>query len=215
MDNSFFSRFAPKDSKFFPVLKQLADVMSDASDLLAGSLQCSDLEERKVFYQKIKDKERLGDDISHHIFDELSDSFVTPFDREDIHTLADYLDDVIDRINSCAKRIATYNPKGISNDSIELGKIVSKDAECIGKAMDEIAAMRKNAVQLKARCKELHDLENKADDIYDMAIIRLFQEEKDGIEIVKNKDILNELEKATDAAERVGKILKTMIVKYA
>jgi len=81
--------------------------------------------------------------------------------------------------------------------------------------MDEIVAMRKNAMQLKARCKELHDLENKADDIYDMAIIRLFQEEKDGIEIVKNKDILNELEKATDAAERVGKILKTMIVKYA
>jgi uncharacterized protein Yka (UPF0111/DUF47 family) len=81
--------------------------------------------------------------------------------------------------------------------------------------MKELNALRKNAVSLKARSKELHDLENKGDDIYESAIMKLFAEEKDGIEIVKVKEILSELEQATDAAENVGKVLKTIIVKYA
>jgi predicted phosphate transport protein (TIGR00153 family) len=215
MNNSFFSRFAPKEPKFFPLLKHLSDVLLTASDLLSESLRCIDLDERKSYYQKIKEQERSGDQVSHKIFEELSTSFITPFDREDIHQLADFLDDVIDRINSCAKRIAIYNPKKNNPNCEALAQIVQKDAACISKAMDELEALRKNATQLKIHCKELHDLENQADDVYELAIIHLFEEEKDGIEIVKTKDILSELEKATDAAERVGKILKTIIVKYA
>ena len=214
MNNSFFSRFTPKEPKFFPLLKQLSDVLLTASDLLIESLQCIDQEERVSFYRKIKEQERYGDQISHKIFEELSTSFITPFDREDIHLLADFLDDVIDRINSCAKRIAIYKPKKNTQGSKELGQIVRQDAECIAKAMDELESLRKNAIRLKAHCKELHDLENQADDVYEMAITQLFEEEKDGIEIIKAKDILSELEKATDAAERVGKSLKTIIVKY-
>jgi uncharacterized protein Yka (UPF0111/DUF47 family) len=81
--------------------------------------------------------------------------------------------------------------------------------------MGELASLRKNASKLKLHCKELHDLENKGDDIYEDAIIKLFEEEKNGIELIKMKEILNELEKATDAAEHVGKALRTIIVKYA
>ncbi|MFW9607067.1 MAG: DUF47 domain-containing protein, partial [Prevotella sp.] len=69
--------------------------------------------------------------------------------------------------------------------------------------------------KLKLHCKTLHDLENEADDVYETAIINLFEDEKDGIELIKMKEILNELEKTTDAAEHVGKILRTIIVKYA
>lgn len=186
-----------------------------ASDLLLESLQCSSLNGRCTFFQKIKEQERLGDQLSHKIFEELSSSFITPFDREDVHNLADCLDDVIDRVNSCAKRIAIYNPKENNPKSYELGLVVKDDAACIGKAMNELENLRRNAVVLKMRCKELHDLENKADDIYEAAIMKLFAEEKDGIELVKMKEILSELEQATDAAERVGKVLKTIIVKYA
>jgi len=215
MNNSFFSRFAPKEPKFFPLLKQLSDVLLTASDILKDSLVANTQDERKDFYQKIKDQERLGDQISHQIFEQLGVSFITPFDREDIHQLADYLDDVIDNINSCAKRIAIYNPKQNAPDSEVLGQIVRKDALCLGKAMDELSTLRKNADSLKAHCVELHDLENLADDVYEKAIIQLFQNEVDGIEVIKTKEILNELEKATDSAERVGKILRTIIVKYA
>ena len=125
------------------------------------------------------------------------------------------MDDVIDRVNSCAKRIAIYNPKANNPMAIELGFVVKDDAKCIDIAMKELESLRKNASSIKARSKELHDLENKADDLYEVAIIKLFEEETDGIELIKEKEILAELEKATDAAERVGKVLKTIIVKYA
>ena len=215
MNNSLFSRFTPKEPKFFHLLTQVSEVLLTASDLLLESLQCTNQEGRRGYFQKIKEQERQGDQLSHKIFEELSTSFITPFDREDVHYLADCLDDVIDRVNSCAKRIAIYNPRVNNPKAYELGQVVKEDAVCIGNAMNDLETLRKNAVVLKARSKDLHDLENKADDIYETAIMVLFAEEKDGIELVKMKEILGELEQATDAAERVGKALKTIIVKYA
>jgi uncharacterized protein len=215
MNNSFFNRFTPKEPKFFESLQQISDVMLKAADLLIESLQTTTNDVRMSYYRRIKDEEREGDKLSHKIFEELSTSFITPFDREDIHLLADSLDDVIDRINSCAKRIAIYNPKENTPEALELAKIVRQDAVCISSATADLGMVRKNATHLKARSKELHDLENQADDIYEEAIIRLFGSEKDGIELIKTKEILNELEKATDAAEDVGKALRTVIVKYA
>ena len=215
MNNSLFSRFTPKEPKFFSYLQQTSEVLVKASDLLIEMLQCEGKEKRMDFYHLIKDEERKGDKLSHEIFEELSTSFITPFDREDIHLLADSLDDVLDRINSCAKRIAIYKPKKNVASTLKLGKIVKQDADSIREAMKELESLRKNASQLKDIYKKLHDLENEGDDVYELAIIDLFENEKDGIELIKTKEILGELEKATDAAEKVGKSLKTIIVKYA
>ncbi len=215
MKNSVFNRFTPKEPKFFPLLKEMSEVLLIASDLLVECLQCTSQEERIEYYKKIKDQERAGDKLSHKVFDELSSTFITPFDREDIHHLASRLDDVTDGINSCAKRIAIYNPKKISASGIELGQVIKEGAVCIGKVMDELHSLKKNSTKIKEYCKELHDLENQADDIYELFITKLFEEEKDGIELIKVKEIMYELEKTTDAAEHVGKIIKTIIVKYA
>jgi predicted phosphate transport protein (TIGR00153 family) len=215
MNNSFFSKFGPKEPKFFDFLKQVSETLLETSGLLMEALESTTSEDRKEYFHRIKEKERLGDTLSHKIFEKLSTSFITPFDREDIHLLADNLDDVIDRINSCAKRIAIYNPKKNNPYEKALGEIVRKDAECIDAAMAELTSVRNNASKLKGHCITLHDLENEGDDVYETAIIHLFEEEKDGIELIKMKEILNELEKATDAAEQVGKALKTIIVKYA
>ena len=114
MKNSFFSRFTPKEPKFFPLLKQLSEVLSASSVALVESLQHDQPTERSEYYKKIKDLEREGDRLTHLIFDELGTTFITPFDREDIHDLASCMDDVIDGINSCAKRISIYNPRPIS-----------------------------------------------------------------------------------------------------
>jgi len=99
--------------------------------------------------------------------------------------------------------------------AIQLAKLIKEDAVCIDKAVDELDVLKKDAKTIKALCAELHDIENKADDVYDHFIIDLFEREKDGIEVVKLKEIMQELEKATNAAEQVGKIIKTIIVKYA
>ena len=115
MKNSFFSRFTPKEPKFFPLLKQLSEILSASSSILVESLRHDSPTERANYYKLIKDKEREGDKLTHLIFDELGTTFITPFDREDIHDLASSIDDVIDGINSSAKRITIYNPRPISD----------------------------------------------------------------------------------------------------
>ncbi len=215
MDNSFFSRFTPKEPKFFPLLKQMSEVLTSSAQLLVESMGYDTAEERQSYYRRIKELERDGDKLTHRIFDELGTTFITPFDREDIHALASHMDDVIDGINSCAKRIAIYNPRPIGESGRELGGFIVEEAVCIGKAMDELEGFRKNPSSLREHCSRLHDIENQADDVYELFIRKLFEEEKDSIELIKIKEIMQELEKTTDSAEEVGKVLKTLIVKYA
>ena len=215
MKNSFFSRFAPKEGKFFPLLKKMADVLLIASDFLTECMKSDDHQKKMEYYKKVKEQERLGDKYSLKIFDELNATFITPFDREDIHNLASRMEDVIDGVNSCAKRIALYNPKRISENALQLNELLKESVVVIGKIIDEIGALKKSPQKIKTYCRDLHNLENKADDAYEHAIIDLFESESDGIELIKMKEIIHELEKTIDAAEGVGKIIKTIVVKYA
>ncbi len=215
MNNSFLNKLIPREPKFFPLLRNMADVMLATSDLMIESLENYSHESAIEYYKKIKDEEREGDRLSNMIFNELNTTFITPFDREDIHALANRLDDVIDHVNSCAKRIVLYNPRNMPRQSIDLANLIRESAICIGKAVDELDVLKKSPTNAKKYCSDLHDIENKADDVYENFIIHLFEDEKDGIEIIKVKEIMYELEKATDSAEYVGKIIKTIIVKYA
>lgn len=133
MKNSFFSRFTPKEPKFFPLLKQLSEILVASSELLVESLKHDSPEERAGYYKQIKDMEREGDKLTHLILDELGTTFITPFDREDIHDLASSIDDVIDGINSCAKRITIYNPRLISESGKELSRMIRQEADILSK----------------------------------------------------------------------------------
>jgi Phosphate transport regulator (distant homolog of PhoU) len=215
MNNSFFSKFTPKEPKFFPILKEMSDVILVASDLIIECVQNNDHEKAIEFYKKIKEQEKKGDALSARVFDELNSTFITPFDREDIHHLADKLDDVTDYINSSAKKIVLYNPKTLPASAHQIALQIKDAAVSIGKAVDQLDVLKKNSKKIKESCQELKVIENKADDIYENFLIDLFENQKDGIEIIKLKEIMSELEKATDAAEVVGKIIKTIIVKYA
>lgn len=215
MNNSFLNRLTPKEPKFFPILKEMADVILVASELMIECVEKGDHASAVEYNKKIKAQEKIGDALSNRVFDELNTTFITPFDREDIHHLANRLDDVTDRINSCSKRIVLYNPKKIPQSTVELAKVLRECAVTIGKAVDELDVLKKSAKNIKVHCARLHDLENQADDVYDKFIIDLFENEKDAIEIIKLKEIMSELERATDVADQVGKIIKTIIVKYA
>jgi hypothetical protein len=215
MKNSFFSKFTPKEPKFFPLLKEMSKVSLKASDLIIECVQLQDHESAVECYRLIKEQEKIGDKLSARIFDELNSTFITPFDREDINALANRLDDVTDHINSCAKRIVLYNPKKIPAEALQLAYLIKEGAVCIEKAVDELDVLKKDSKKIKEYCNELHDIENKADDVYEHLVIELFEFEKDSTEILKVKEIMNELEKATDSAEYVGKIIKTIIVKYS
>ncbi len=213
--NSFFNRLTPKEPKFFPVLKEMSDVLISASDLLINYLRSDRSNPKLDYYKEIKELERKADSLSNQIFDDLNTTFITPFDREDIHNLANTLDDVIDGINKSAKEIDLYNPKKMPESAIALAELIKEGTIQIGNAIDELDVLKKNPENIKKYCKELHDIENRADDVCDNYIKKLFSEETDSIELIKLKGIVSQLEKTTDTAELVGKIIKTIIVKYA
>jgi predicted phosphate transport protein (TIGR00153 family) len=212
--NSFFNRFTPKEPKFFPLFKDMSQILLDASGLLVEYLRSERCGETS-YYDKIKELERAGDQLSHKIFEDLDSTFITPFDREDIHSLANTLDDVIDGVNKSAKIVSLYNPKEMPESAIQLAELIKEAAEQISKAVDELDVLKKRSEKIKACCSALHDIENRADDVCDNFIKKLFSEEKDTVELIKMKGIINELERTTDTAEFVGKIIRTIIVKYA
>lgn len=215
MNNSFFSRFTPREPKFYDLLKQMAEFTTEASKLMVECVQSKSHEEATNYAKKIKQLEKQGDAVLIKVFDELNSTFITPFDREDIHDLANELDDVLDYINSCAKRIMLYNPKRMPESAIELAKLVDEASNDVLIAVRELDVLKRNIKSIKSQCSALHEIENKADEVYETFIMNLFANETDSVEIIKLKDIMHELEKATDAAEDVGKIIKTIIVKYA
>ena len=215
MDNSFFSRLMPKEPKFYGLLREMADVSAKAAVLMIDCIKTRDFEEVVEYAKQIKAYEKKGDQTLVRIFDELNSTFITPFDREDIHSLANCLDDVMDFINSCAKKIVLYRPKQTPDSALALAQWVDKASDIVLQAVVELSNVKKNAASIKQLCNELHEIENAADEVYEEFLSNLFANEKDNIEVIKLKEIMQELEKATDAAEDVGKIIKTIIVKYA
>jgi len=193
----------------------MADVMLAASEIMIEFVQNYHHDTAPEFYKRIKEQELKGDALSNKVFDELDSTFITPFDREDINMLAGRLDDVTDFINSCAKKIVLYNPAKLPASALEMAGLIREGALTIGKAVDQLDVLKKDAKRIKVYCHELHDIENKADDLYEQFIIELFEKETDGIELIKLKEIMGGLEKTTDAADYVGKIIRMIIVKNA
>ena len=214
MKNSLFERFKPKENKFYLLLIEMADVVNDAAELIVEAVQQENHQDYVKYYNLVKAAELKGDAVQEKIFNELNDTFITPFDREDINNLSSRLDDVTDLINSCAKRIMLYNPKSIPESALKLALIVKEVAVTVHLAISELSIMKQNPENIKQYCASLNQLENKADDVYEHFLIDLFENEKDPFEVIKLKDILHELERATDAAENVGKIIKTIVIKY-
>lgn len=215
MNNSFLSFLTPKEPKFFPLLRGLSDIIYNASVLLEEGIRNYGTSDTEEFAKKIKEQEKAGDLLSNKIFDELNSTFITPFDREDIHSLADTMDDVIDRINSTVKKIALYQPKVMPALAVDLAHQMVVADTILQQATDDISHIRKNSNNIKKTLVDLDAMEHKADDIFNHFLIELFNTEKDAIEFIKLKEIMAEMERATDIAESVGKIIQTIIVKYA
>ncbi len=213
--NSIFSIFLPKEDKFFPRFQQVSKNIVEGADLFAQMISETDPAKQNEFYTRIKTLETACDEITQEIFAELNDTFVTPFDREDMHELCDTVDDVMDWINSSAKRTILYQPKSIPNKAMHMAEIILEDAKAINTAFQELKTINKKPDVALAQCEKLHKLEHEGDDVYDNFVKDLFETEDDARELIKIKEIMSCMEEATDRANRVGKTLKTIIVKYA
>jgi hypothetical protein len=203
----------PKDRKFFPLFQQATENLVKGSKALVEMVNAP-IEKRKELIKEIEHIEHTGDNITHMIFNELGRNFITPFDREDIHALTSSIDDVLDLINGTAKRMEMYKVTEISEPMILLSEIILKGSIELNVAVSNLEGMKK-INEIKEACVRINSLENNADDVFNLAIGRLFDEEKDAVKLIKVKEILQALETATDKCEDAANVIESIIIKYA
>lgn len=211
---SFLQFLLPKDKKFFPLFNQGTENLLKASKVLVELVNTTSAEKRKELVKEIEHLEHTGDNITHMIFNELSRNFITPFDREDMHALASAIDDILDFIHGSAKRIDLYKITDNPDSITMLADCILKGSLELNTAVKNLENM-KNVNVIKEACVKINSLENHADDVFNMGIARLFDEEKDPIQIIKLKEILSALETATDKCEDAANTVQTILVKYA
>lgn len=213
--NTIFSFLTPKENKFYPLINEVGDTLAATADVLIEFVQCQDKDQKAEFYHQIKAYETKSDVLTDNIFKELNETFITPFDREDIHELCETMDDMLDAINSSSKRILLFQPKTIPAEVIEMCYIIQKGTISVRTAVYELKTVTKKPQKALEQCNILHDLESEGDELYENFIKVLFESTDDSIELVKLKEIMQDLERTTDIAKSIGKIIKTIIVKYA
>ena len=212
--DKIFQILVPKDKKFYPLFKEASTNVVAAAVLLTEMVRNTHNSERAEYVAKIKVLEHLGDDYTKTLLKELNKSFITPFDREDILELANRLDGVVDLINTTAKRIVLYNLTEIPSEFIEMADLIltcAKEIDSIFNGLKDVHSL----LQYKDSCRLIHDIESQSDDINHEYLAKIFQEETNGIELIKKKDILTSLEKAIDRCEDVADVIQTIIIKNA
>ncbi len=206
--------FIPKEKKFYAMFNQAAENTIEASAALEKLFYSPSLEDRRAIGLAIKAIEKKGDEFTNRIFDELNHSFITPFDREDINELTSTIDDVVDLIYSLSGKIEVYRCTVFSTFMKEMVTLIHQGCLQIKVAVSGLEDFKHSQKVLKA-CKELNKLESRVDEYYHMAISSLFENEKDPIELIKQKEILQNIEKIANKIEDVSDVVKTILVKYA
>ena len=202
-------KLLPKEARFYDDFVALAEEIRRGASILEEMLAPEQPLWDKA--DEIKEVEHKCDFLTHEIIQRLHRTFVTPLDREDIHSLARSLDDVMDAIDDSAAIVRLYQIAVVRGEARELTRIIMASADQVVKAMK--ALERRKGVAEPA--VEINRLENEADRTHQRAVGRLFDEERDPIIIIKWKEIFDFLEEATDRCEDVANVLEGVVVKHA
>jgi uncharacterized protein len=199
----------PKEDEYFVLFSQMTAKMQEASNALVELTQGS-FANFETLVKKVKDVEHECDTITHELTTKLNKSFITPFDREDIFTLAVALDDVVDYIDAGARAILMYDIKEISDHAKHLAKVI----QALTIEINSAVSMLSKPKDMNRHIVEIHRLENEADDVYFRAIGELFHAETDAITLIKWKELYEILENGTDRCESVANIIESIILKH-
>jgi uncharacterized protein len=212
--DSFLKFFVPKDHSFFPLFENDAHNLVKAATLLKQLMSSTNSEYERI-YQEIQDVEHIGDDITNKTYEQLNKSFITPFDREDIHELTAHIDDVVDSINGIARRICLYKPKKLIPVYVEMADLIFDGAKEIETAIHCLKDPVTNKKKITDACDKVKAIEHKADELYFTGVAELFDKEEDPKELLKNNKILEILERCVDEEEDVTDTLKAILIKMA
>ncbi|MCC6328120.1 MAG: DUF47 domain-containing protein [Acidobacteria bacterium] len=199
----------PKEDEYFTFFSQMGQKIEEASRLLVAMCE-AEPSQHDAFTKQIKDVEHECDAITHQMTNKLNKSFITPFDREDIYTLAVALDDVCDYIDAGARAIVMYGIGVANKHTMDLARVIEQLGTQIGNAV----SMLNKPNNINAIFVEIHRLENEADEIYFRAMKELFSNGSDALSVIRWKEIYGILEDATDRCESVANIIESIVLKH-
>ncbi|CAM3943751.1 DUF47 domain-containing protein [Flavobacterium sinopsychrotolerans] len=211
--NNFFQFLVPKDKKFFPLFEEASSNLIDIATNLHEAVNLP-LKEREALFQKIDVLEQKGEDIARQTNLELSRNFITPFDREDIYSLITSIDNVAGNLHGAASRMRLYQVDKITKSIRKLTEINLEACQNIDVAVRELRDLKKMK-NITDACLRINKLENKSDNVYDKAVLDLFENETDAKNIIKYKEVLSVLETATDKCKSVASVLESISVKHS
>lgn len=198
----------PKETHYFTLFSQMSGKLEEAAAVLVEMLQGKD-EDYESLSKRIKDIEHECDEIAHSVTTKLNKSFITPFDREDIYTLAVVLDDVCDYMDAAGRAVVMYNIHESDQYAIKLAQVLQKMCAEIHAA----TALLESGKGMGPHLLEIQRLENEADDIYYKGTAELFKN-TDAVHIIRWKELYEILENGTDRCEYVGNIIESIVLKH-
>jgi predicted phosphate transport protein (TIGR00153 family) len=203
-------RLLPREEEFFDLFVEVAKRTTEAAGRLLELFEAPP-ERRTPVVEAIKRLEHECDQITHEVVNRLDRTFITPLDREDIHRLASDLDDVMDAIDGTARRAQIFHlgtaPPGIRLLTEVIGKITAANEESVGRL--------KKGDDIMKFCVEAKRLEEDGDAIYHEVLGQLFEKETNAIELIKWKEIFDNLERTLDEAEDVANVVESIALKHA
>jgi len=204
-------RLIPKEEEFFDLFEELVNKIEEGGELFLDLVEHYEYSEQKI--AKLKELEHEADVITRNTYEKMHKTFLTPIDREDIYDLVNKMDSILDMVEASATRMSLYKVKVPASEIIDQAVILNK---AIKKVKYIVYAMRnmKNAKMILDSCVELHTLENEGDIVMRMTMSRLFECEKDPIELIKWKEIFERIEESIDLCEDVSNIVEGIVLKY-
>lgn len=203
-------RLLPREEEFFDLFVAVAERNKEAAQYLRDLFEAPP-DRRRPIVEAIKRLEHEADQVTHEVVNRLDRTFITPLDREDIHKLASDLDDVMDAMDGTAKRSQIFRvglaPAGVKQLTEVIQRMVAVLAEAVGRLKKGDDVMR--------FCIEAKRLEEEGDAIYQEALGKMFDTERDGLEVIKWKEIYDTLELTLDQGEDVANILESITLKHA
>ncbi len=200
-------KFRPVDSSFYDLFSEAAGHLVVGSQLLSEML--SDGNSKAEIAQRMREAEHAADETTHSIIRRVNSTFVTPFDREDIYHLASALDDVMDMMDEAVDLVLLYEVTSLPAETTQQVEVLQRCAELTAEAMPSLESMGK----LDEYWIEINRLENTGDKSYRRILANLFSGEYEALEVLKLKDIVESLEGAIDAFEKVANIVEQIAVK--
>lgn len=211
---SFLKIFMPKNKIFYELFEKVAENAAKMGTMLRGIVAEPDFDKRAALIIQVEDLEHANDELTHNIFTELGRNFITPFDREDIHSLASSLDDIADYIYAAAKKINFYRVNPNDTGMQKFAELIEQAAQQVKIAVTELRDM-KNMRNITEALVKINSIENQADDVFDFSIEKLFATEDDAKEVIKKREIYQVMEIVTDKCEDASNVIESIIIKYA